>query len=327
MVVNKLGILAAGVVVKAVFARSDVVVYVAVDALVEETGLYVEPCVAVSCTHNRLVTALAGQVSVAHHPVRAFLQADGIKLIDVWRTPRPSDVCPYVPVVVYLVMACKAGREVAVKLKVVVVGVVAQAGVAVNRHHAEVVTHAQRHLQPSPFGLVQEVASHRKGGEVGHEGRLFCPWVVVVGLVSVGKACVGGHLPQLPLGMPKHVYLVGFKDEVLYGYPTPLRFLAVFKLLAQVFLEREGEINLMAWVKPPFHFAFQGDMLRLLEGRFYLVREGLDGLWVGPAILKSFHQLVQVAHFTGIVDAATLIINAGEERGGDVFSLKPHHTR
>ena len=53
----------------------------------------------------------------------------------------------------------------------------------------------------------------------------------------------------------------------------------------------------------------------------------MDGLWVGSAILKSFHQLVQIAHFTGIVDAATLIINAGEERGGDVFSLKPHHAR
>ena len=130
-------------------------------------------------------------MAVAHHPVRSVLQTDGVELVDVGWTPRPTDVGSHVPVVAQLIVSCKACREVAIEFEIVVVGVAAQTAVAVDRHHAEIVPHAQGTLQPTPLCLVQKIASHGEGGEVGYEGGLFGSGVVVVGLIGVRQPHIG----------------------------------------------------------------------------------------------------------------------------------------
>src|SRR3712207_4639938 len=90
--VNKLRILAAGVVMEAVVATAYAVINVVRDVLKEHAGLYGEPCRTITGAHHGLVTSLAGQLPIAHDPVSAVVQAAGVKLIDVGRAPSPAYV-------------------------------------------------------------------------------------------------------------------------------------------------------------------------------------------------------------------------------------------
>ena len=54
-------------------------------------------------------------------------------------------------------------------------------------------------------------------------------------------------------------------------------------------------------------------MLRLLEGRTDGVGEGSEGGRVGATVFETLNELIEVGNLTGIVDAAALIVEAGEK--------------
>ena len=82
-------------------------------------------------------------------------------------------------------MGGKTHCEVTIEFEVVVVGVVAEAAIAINRQYTEVVTHTERTLQPAELGLMKEISAHRKGCEVRDESRLLRTRIVEVRLVSI----------------------------------------------------------------------------------------------------------------------------------------------
>ena len=327
LVVNELGVLAARMVVETVFTCADVVVDVAVDALIEGTRFDGEAGVAPLRAEHRLVAAFALQMAVAHHPIGAFLQPDGVELVDVGRPPRPTHVGARVPLFADLVVRGERGSEIAVEFEVVVVGVVAQTRVTVDRHHAEVVAQAEGGLQAPEGGFVQGETAHRKCGEVGHKGRLLGAGIVEILLIGVGQSGLGGHVPEVPLGVPRGIELEGLENQVLHRNPTPLLFLAVLEFLAQVLLERGHEVEPVVGIDAPFQFALHGEVLRLLEGGLDVVGEGAQGSGIGTPGLEALHELVEVGDFRSVVDAAALVVEARKQRGGDVAILIAQHGR
>ena len=109
-------------------------------------------------------------------------------------------------------MPGQARREVAIELKVVVIGVVAQTRIAVDRHYSEIIARTQRTLQLAKLRLVQEEAAHRERCKVGHKGGLLRAGIVEIGLIGVRQSRLGRHVPQPPFGMPQHIKLIGFED-------------------------------------------------------------------------------------------------------------------
>ena len=85
--------------------------------------------------------------------------------------------------------------------------------------------------------------------------------VVVVRLIGAGCTYIGGHVPELPLGIPLSIYLVGLEDKILHRYPAPLYLLAVLKLLSEVLLEGSREGELVVVVDVPFELSLEGEML------------------------------------------------------------------
>ena len=327
LVVDEFGVLAARVVVETVFTLADVVVDVAVDALIEHTRFDGEAGVAPLRAEHRLVAAFALQMAVAHHPVGAFLQPDGVELVDVGWPPRPAHVGASVPLFADLVVGGERGGEIAVEFEVVVVGVVAQTRVAVDRHHAEVVAQAEGGLQAPEGGFVQGETAHGERGEVGHKGRLFRAGIVEILLVGVGQSGLGGHVPKVPLGVPRGIELEGLENQVLHRNPTPLLFLAVLEFLAQVLLERGHEVEPVVGIDAPFEFALHGEVLRLLEGGLDVVGEGAQGGGIGTAGLEALHELVEVGDLRSVVDAAALVVDARKQGCRDVIVLVAEHGR
>ena len=178
------------------------VVDIAVDVLVEGARLDGEQRRAVASAEDELVAALALETLITDDPVRALLQPDGVELVDIRWAPRPADIGAHVPVVIDGIVRGEAAGEVAIELEVVVVGIVAEARIAIDAHHAEVVAHPEGTLQGAELCLVQHVPAHGEGGEVRHEGGLLRPWVVEVGLVGACRPYVGGHAPAVPACVP-----------------------------------------------------------------------------------------------------------------------------
>ena len=176
-------------------------------------------------------------MAIAHHPIRTFLQTDGIKFVDVWWSPRPTHIGACVPLIADLIVRSERRGEVAVEFEVVVIGVVTQTGVAIDRHHAEVVAQTESGLEFAPLCFVESESSHGECGKVGHKGRLFRAGIVEVFLIGVGQTSLCGHVPQMPFGVPRHIKLIGFENQVLHRNPTPLLLLTIFKFLTQILLE------------------------------------------------------------------------------------------
>ena len=237
LVVDELRVLPAGVVVEAVLPCADMVVDIATDALVEGAGLDRDPAIAVACPDDGLIATLAGEVTIPLDPIGAVLQPDSVELVDIGWAPRPADIRTHIPVLIDIIVSGEARGEVAIQLEVVVVGIVTQAGVATDRHHAEVIAHTECSLELAQLSLVEEVAPHRECSEVRHEGRLLRPRVVVVRLVGIRRTDVGSHPPAIPLGVPEHVRLEGLEDEILHRYPAPVGLLTILELLSEVLLE------------------------------------------------------------------------------------------
>ena len=277
LVVDELRVLPAGVVVEAVLPCADMVVDIATDALVEGAGLDRDPAIAVACPDDGLIATLAGEVTIPLDPIGAVLQPDSVELVDIGWAPRPADISTHIPVLIDIIVSGEARGEVAIQLEVVVVGIVTQAGVATDRHHAEVIAHTECGLELAQLGLVEEVASHRECGEVRHEGRLLRPGVVVVRLVGIRRPDVGSHPPAIPLGVPEHIRLESLEDKVLHRYPAPVGLLTILELLSEVLLERGREVNAVVIAQIPLHLTLEREVLRLLEGRLDIVGEGAEG--------------------------------------------------
>ena len=113
----------------------------------------------------------------------------------------------------------------------------------------------------------------------------------------------------------------------MHRNPTPLLLLAVLKLLSQIFLKRSHDIELVIIVNVPFHLALHGEVLRLLEGRLDVVGEIAQSGSIGTTCLKAFDELIEVGNLRSIVDAAALIVDAREQRGGDVLVFIAQHGR
>ena len=92
-------------------------------------------------------------------------------------------------------MGGKTCGESAVEFEVIVVGVVAETRVTVDRNDKEVVTHAQCTLHIDELRLAKKMTSHRRMGEVRDKRVLFGTRIVVVGLISIGKSGIGSHIP------------------------------------------------------------------------------------------------------------------------------------
>ena len=82
-------------------------------------------------------------------------------------------------------MGSQAHCEVTIEFEVVVVGVVAEAAIAINRQYTEIITHTECTLQPAELGFMKEISAHRKGCEVRDESRLLRTGIVEVRLVSI----------------------------------------------------------------------------------------------------------------------------------------------
>ena len=81
------------------------------------------------------------------------------------------------------------------EFEVVVVGVVAEAAIAIDRQHTEVVTHTEGTLQLTKLCLMKEISTHRQGCKVRNKSRLFRTWIVEVRLVGIRKTSISCHLP------------------------------------------------------------------------------------------------------------------------------------
>ena len=251
-------------------------------------------------------------MAIAHHPIRTFLQTDGIKFVDVWWSPRPTHIGARIPLIADLIVRSERRGEVAVEFEVVVIGVVAQTGVAIDRHHAEVVAQTESGLEFAPLCFVEGETSHRECGKVGHKGRLFRAGIVEVFLIGVGQTCLCGHIPQMPFGVPRHIKLIGFENQVLHRNPTPLLLLTIFKLLTQILLERPHDVELVVVVDAPFHLALHGEVLRLLERRLDVVGEIAQSRHIGTSCLEAFDELVEVRNLRTVINATALIVDAGK---------------
>ena len=152
-------------------------------------------------------------------------------------------------------------------------------------------------MQAAEGGFVQRETAHRKRGEVGYKGRLLGAGIVEILLVGVGQSGFGGHVPEVPLGVPRGIELERLENQVLHRNPAPLLFLAVLKLLTQIFLERGHEVEPVVGIDAPFEFALHGEVLRLLEGGLDVVGEGAQGGGIGTPGLETLHELVEVGDF------------------------------
>ena len=174
---------------------------------------------------------------------------------------------------------------------------------------------------------MQEVAPHREGGEVRHEGGLLGPGVVVVRLIGIRRTDIGGHPPAIPLSVPQDIGLEGLEDQVLHRDPAPRSLLTVLELLSQVLLEGSCEVDLMVVAYIPLHFSLDCEVLGLLEGGLYLVGEGAEGRLVRTPMFEALDELIEVRHLARIVDTTTLVVEAREEGGGDARRMVACHRR
>src|SRR3712207_3295027 len=114
----------------------------------------------------------------------AVMQPCGIKLVDIGRTPRPSDVGACIPSVGELIMGGQTAGEITVHFEVFVVLITFQAGISIHIHRPEIVAHAQGALKTSDFCLMQEETSYGEGCIVRDKSRLFSTRIIVVRLIS-----------------------------------------------------------------------------------------------------------------------------------------------
>ena len=88
-------------------------------------------------------------------------------------------------------MPGQARREVAIEFKIVVISVVTQTRIAIDRHHTKIIACPQRTLQLAKLRLVQKETTHRERCKVGHKGGLLRAGIVEIGLISVRQPRLG----------------------------------------------------------------------------------------------------------------------------------------
>ena len=88
-------------------------------------------------------------------------------------------------------MPSQARREVAIEFKIVVISVVTQTRIAIDRHHTKIIACPQRTLQLAKLRLVQKETTHRERCKVGHKSGLLRAGIVEILLVGIGQSGLG----------------------------------------------------------------------------------------------------------------------------------------